>query len=124
MHASILSTNIRQPCPENNAVWAAHARQLPTVQNRGKQTESIKRGSRRPARGTRRAVRLRLAGLPHEHELSWALTVELGLLERLNLADVDVLHRVDALNGLEDLPGDVLGDAGEAKNTPSRHKRE
>lgn len=42
------------------------------------------------------------------------LTVELGLLERLNLADVDVLHRVDALHGLEDFSGDVLGDAEKA----------
>lgn len=40
-----------------------------------------------------------------------ALTVELGLLERLNLADVDVLHGVDALDRLKDLSGDVLGDA-------------
>lgn len=38
------------------------------------------------------------------------LTVELGLLERLNLADVDVLHGVDALHGLEDLSRDVFGD--------------
>lgn len=40
-----------------------------------------------------------------------SLTIELGLLERLNLADVDVLHWVDTLYGLEDLPGDVLRDA-------------
>lgn len=42
-----------------------------------------------------------------------ALTVELGLLKRLNLADVDVLHRVDALHSLEDLSGDVLGNAAQ-----------
>lgn len=58
------------------------------------------------------------------HQLNWALTVELGLLERLDLADVDVLHRVDALDGLEDLPGDVLGDAGKARSAPSRHTSE
>lgn len=44
------------------------------------------------------------------------LTVELGLLQRLNLADVDVLHGVDALHSLEDLSGDVLGDAA-TRNT-------
>lgn len=57
-----------------------------------------------------RAALSELVRLPHEPKL-WILTVELGLLERLDLADVDVLHRVDALHGLEDLSGDVLGDA-------------
>lgn len=46
------------------------------------------------------------------------LTVELGFLERLNLADVDVLHGVDALHSLEDLSGDVLGDAA-TRDTPT-----
>lgn len=50
-----------------------------------------------------------------------ALTVELRLLERLNLADVDVLHRVDALHSLEDRQGDVLGDA--AKRLKPNRKR-
>lgn len=39
------------------------------------------------------------------------LTIELGLLERLDLADVHILHGVDALHSLEDFSGDVLGDA-------------
>lgn len=39
------------------------------------------------------------------------LTVEFGLLQRLDLADVDVLHWVDALHSLQDFPGDVFGDA-------------
>lgn len=52
-----------------------------------------------------------------------ALTVELGLLERLDLADVDVLHRVDALHGLEDLSGDVLGDAEHTRVTRTETER-
>ena len=47
------------------------------------------------------------------------LTVELRLLESLNLADVDVLHRVNALHSLEDRQGDVLGDAAK----PNRIRR-
>lgn len=52
------------------------------------------------------------------------LTVELRLLERLDLADVDTLHGVDALHGLEDLSGDVLGDAAtrEARTTADNKK--
>lgn len=44
------------------------------------------------------------------------LTVEFGLLERLDLANVDVLHGEDALHCLEYLSGDVLGDAATSSN--------
>lgn len=43
-------------------------------------------------------------------EVKESTKVELGRLEKLDLADVDVLERVDALGGLLDLTADDLGD--------------
>jgi hypothetical protein len=43
-------------------------------------------------------------------EVEESTEVELGCLEELDLADVDVLERVDALGGLLDLAADDLGD--------------
>lgn len=54
----------------------------------------------------------------HPHRPNWLvrkLTVELRLLEGLDLADVDVLHGVNALHSLEDLSRDVLGNAATKK---------
>lgn len=36
--------------------------------------------------------------------------VKLGLLQKFNLADVDVLERVDSVSGLLNLPANNLGD--------------
>lgn len=65
------------------------------------------------------ASRLRwyTTALEHRPAQKRRLTVEFGLLERLDLADVDVLHREDALHGLEDLSGDVLRDAAHIRST-------
>jgi len=51
-----------------------------------------------------------LVGVGLAVEVEESTKVELGGLEELDLADVDVLERVDALGGLLDLTADDLGD--------------
>lgn len=57
-------------------------------------------------------------------DISLTLTVELGLLQRFDLADVDVLHRVDALHRLEDRQRDVLGDAAKQSKPTQNQKKD
>ena len=56
----------------------------------------------------------------HLHELS---EVELGLLEHLNLADVDVLQREDGLALLLNLGANGLGE-GDAARFDEKRKKE